>query len=307
SLTLPTMKNPPRPSVKRIFLVMTVCAVIWIILGSREEDGAFKSIKSGIAGISPAGHGVSLSDPFVSKHPQYEIQHDVSLSGHCTRHKFKEHLIYMFITEWTDTQYHENLKISDEIVFVSEDVEQCPKTQCCMVVKTGFTYETLDQKVELLLKIASNMFDGFVTLTKIDDDAYVDYGFFLSLRENLTENSYFGHFGPGHCLSSTFDLAKGPFYIIGRRLIHCLLSDFRTCGDGHEDKAVALSIYRNCKGYQRQDFKDYMNKHIFHKTYARKNKVLHLSNTNPNTASMMFAYKWSLPALVAPVLSEQDA
>ncbi|KAF9308323.1 hypothetical protein BGZ91_007859 [Linnemannia elongata] len=150
---------------------MTVCAAIWINLGSREDDGAFNSIKSRIAGISPAGYGVSLSDPSVPKHSQYEIQHDVSLSDHCTRHKSKEHLIYMFITERTDTQYHENVRISDEIVFVSEDVEQCPKTQCCMVVKTGFTYETLDRKVELLIKIASNMFDGFVTLTKIDDDA----------------------------------------------------------------------------------------------------------------------------------------
>ncbi|KAF9335630.1 hypothetical protein BG006_011055 [Podila minutissima] len=93
------------------------------------------------------------------KHPQYELEHNVTLNEHCTKPKSKKHLIYMFITEDTDTLYQENLRISDEIVF-----------------------------------IANSMFVGFVTLTKVDDDTYVDYGFFVSLQKNFTENTFFGRF-----------------------------------------------------------------------------------------------------------------
>ncbi|KAG0203636.1 hypothetical protein BGX28_004123 [Mortierella sp. GBA30] len=39
-----------------------------------------------------------------------------------------------------------------------------------MVVKSGYDYWSLDKKVELILKIVNNLFDGFLTLTKIDDD-----------------------------------------------------------------------------------------------------------------------------------------
>ncbi|KAG0066065.1 hypothetical protein BGZ93_002834 [Podila epicladia] len=268
------------------------------------------SLTCRVAKINSVEYGVGMLKPFVYdvlKHPQYEIEQNVTLNEHCTKHKSKEHLIYMFVTERTDMPYHENLRISDEIVFVSEEVEHCPKTQCCMVVKTGYDYWSLDKKVELMLRIANNIFDGFVTLTKVDDDTYVDYGFFMSLRENFTENTFFGKFETGGCSTSTIDFVEGAFYTVSRRLIHCLLSDFRICGSGYEDRAVTISIYRNCKDYERQDLRDYWNTHVFHKYYARKNKVMHMSNGNPDTASLMYVYNVQGPSLATPELSEQDA
>ncbi|KAF9289773.1 hypothetical protein BGZ74_000661 [Mortierella antarctica] len=260
---------------------MVACAAVWILfLGSRDKDDVVKSLRSRRAKTYPVKYGMGTPLSFLynaPKHPQYELEHNVTLNEHCTKHKSKKHLIYMLITEATDILYHENLRISDEIMFVSEEVEHCPKTQCCVVVKTGFNYSSLDRKVELTLKIANNMFDGFVTLTKVDDDAYVDYGFVMSLQKNFTENTFFGRFEEDwKCSNSKLDYACGPFYTVSRRLIHCLLSDFRLCNCRGEDRAVAMNIYRNCKNYERQDLRDYYNTYIFHKTYARKNKVIQL-------------------------------
>ncbi|KAF9284088.1 hypothetical protein BGZ74_001797 [Mortierella antarctica] len=290
---------------------MVACAAVWILfLGSRDKDDVAKSLRSRIAKTNPVKYGMGMPTPFLynaPKHPHYELEHNVALNEHCTKHKSKKHLIYMLITKYTDILYHENLRISDEIVFVSEEVGHCPKTQCCVVVKTGFNYSSLDRKVELTLKIANNMFDGFVTLTKIDDDTYVDYGFFMSLQKNFTENTFFGMFGTGRCSNSNIEFVEGAFYTVSRRLIHCLLSDFRVCGTGYEDRAVAMNIYRNCKNYERRHLRDYHNMYIFHKTYARKNKVIQLANGNPDTASLMPVHNVEIPLLDTPVLAEGDA
>ncbi|KAG9322103.1 hypothetical protein KVV02_005587 [Mortierella alpina] len=303
-------KSQPRLFLKLAFLATVACATVaFLLLGSNDEGSLAKSLRGRIANTDTAEYGMGMLMPFVysaPKHPQFEIPYNVSLNEHCTKHKSKKHLIYMFVTEWTDTQYHENLRISDEIVFVSEEVEHCPRAKCCVVAKTGFDYWSLDQKVALALKIANNLFDGFITLTKIDDDTYVDYRFFMSLQKNFTENTFFGKFETGWCSSSTIDYVEGPFYTISRRLIHCLLSDYRMCGSGFEDRAVTISIYRNCKDYERRDLRDHYNTHIFHKTLARKNKVLYLHNDNPDTASLMYGVNVQGPPLDTPVLSEQD-
>ncbi|KAG0196754.1 hypothetical protein BGX28_009789 [Mortierella sp. GBA30] len=303
------MQGQLRLSLKHTYLlVMVACIAIWVLfVGSGCPDDVASSPRSRIAKFNPYE---MMLKPFmydVPKLPKYEVEHNVTLNENCTRHKSKKHLIYMLITEKTDTLYHENMRISDEIVFVSEDAEHCPKTLCCMVVKTGYDYWSLDKKVELMLKIVSNLFDGFVTLTKIDDDTYLDYGFFKSLQRNFTENTFFGKFELGVCSESWVDYVEGPFYTVSRRLIHCLLSDFRLCGSGYEDRAVTISIYRNCKDYERQDLRNHMNTNIFHKTYARKNKVLYLANDNPDTASLMYVYNAQGPALGTPVLSGGDA
>ncbi|KAF9279412.1 hypothetical protein BGZ68_007942 [Mortierella alpina] len=305
------MHRLPQLRLKHALLAMVACATVaLLLLGSRDEGDMVKSLRGRTAKINTAEYGMSMLLPFVynaPKHPQFEIPHSVSLNEHCTKHKSKKHLIYMFVTKETDTQFHENLRISDEIVFVSEEVEHCPKAKCCVVVKTGYDYWSLDKKVELILKIVNNLFDGFLTLTKIDDDTYVDYDYFMSLQRNFTENTFFGKFETGGCSKSNIDYVEGPFYTVSRRLIHCLVSDFRMCGSGYEDRAVSISIYRNCKDYERRDLRDDYNTHIFHKTFARKNKVIYLQNNNPDTASLMFVYNAQGPSLDTPVLSEEDA
>jgi hypothetical protein len=230
------------------------------------------------------------------ENPRYHINNTITLNGHCKEHKRKKHLIYMFITDVTDILYHENLKISSEIVFISEVEEHCPKTSCCLTVQTGYDYWSLDKKVELALKVMSNTFENFITLTKMDDDVFLDYNYFMSLQQNFTENTFYGKFETQWC-PDQMAYAEGSSYTVSRRLIQCLLFDYHTCGNAAEDMAVSSSIYRNCKNYERRDLREFYNIFVFHKTYARKNKVIYLANTNADTASLMFVYNPQGPSL----------
>jgi hypothetical protein len=230
---------------------------------------------------------------------------DKDLLAGCADLQKKKHLVYMMITEESDTRYLPNLKMHDNLIYVSENASHCPSRGCCITLRTGYGYETLDLKVKLVMQTLMRLFPSFTTLSKLDDDAFLDYYAFESLQPNLTSYSYAGKFIHGGCSESAVDFAGGSFYTLGRSLIECSTKDYYTCGSGYEDRAVAISIYRNCDHYDRLDLTSWMNVELFHKVYAHKDKLLYLDNKDANATRFMPDHG-SKVNLTTPILDEKD-
>lgn len=212
---------------------------------------------------------------------------DEDLLAGCAKFQQKKHLVYMMIKQESDVRYLSNLKMHDNIVYVSEDASHCPSHGCCISLRTGYDYKTLDLKVKVILQTLMQLFPLFTTLSKLDDDAFLDYYAFESWQPNLTSYSYVGKFSHGGCSESAIDYANGSFYTLGRSLIECSMKDYYTCHSGVEDRAVAMSVYRNCNRYDRLDLTSWMNVELFHKVYAHKDKLLYLDNKDVNATRFM--------------------
>lgn len=223
----------------------------------------------------------------------------------CTELQQKKHLVYMMITQESDMKYWPNLKMHDNIVYISEDASHCPSHGCCITLPTGYDYNTLDLKVKLVAQTLMQLFPSFTTLSKLDDDAFLDYYAFESLQPNLTSYSYVGKFGHGKCSQSEIDFAVGSFYTLGRSLIECSMKDYYTCNNGYEDRAVAISVYRNCDRFDRIDLSSWMNVEHFHKVYAHKDKLLYLDNKDANAIRFMPDHGPKM-ILSTPSLHEKD-
>ncbi|KAG2187148.1 hypothetical protein INT44_004818 [Umbelopsis vinacea] len=228
------------------------------------------------------------------------------LGNSCVKFQQQDHLVYMMLTKESDTKFLSNLKMHDNIVYVSEEPSLCPVQGCCLAVTTGYGYSQLDLKVQLVLKTIKDFFPSFISLSKMDDDAYLDYYAFESVKRNLTTHSYVGKFKSGPCSKSNVDFAGGSFYVLGRSVIECLLSDYRTCGSGYEDRSIALSVYRNCDKYERIDLTPMMNVDLFHKVYASKDKLLYLDNKDPESASHLMPNHGEAFELKPPSLDISD-
>ncbi|KAI8065734.1 hypothetical protein BC940DRAFT_320335 [Gongronella butleri] len=186
-----------------------------------------------------------------------------------------KHLIYMMVTNKTDTKYLENIRLHNEIVYVSEVPEDCPATGCCMILETGFDYWFLQRKVRVVMTAVLHLFPNFETLSKMDDDAFVDYNFFHDLQKQLNGTSFVGKFMNAECRDQNIEYPQGAFYIMGRTIVNCLLDDYTACS-GSEDVSVAANVYHNCPTYQRIDLHYAMNIDVFHRMYGRKNKLIYL-------------------------------
>ncbi|KAI8075092.1 hypothetical protein BC940DRAFT_342803 [Gongronella butleri] len=104
-----------------------------------------------------------------------------------------------------------------------------------MSLTTDLTYFFLARKIPRIMTGLILYFPHFETLSKMDDDTFLNYNFLQPALKDEPHNAA-------------------------------------------EDFAIAANIYSKCPLYQCIDLHKDMNKMVFHKKYARRNKVIQLGN-----------------------------
>ncbi|KAJ2803568.1 hypothetical protein H4R20_002841 [Coemansia guatemalensis] len=223
-------------------------------------------------------HG-SLSPYVTTQLPMYPANTTVSLSS--LDWKFPQSLaVIMPTNNKTDMQFYENNWVADHLFTVC-DFEG---PSCSMACNEESTWGSLHRKTRCFVNVIKEAFTDIEFFLKLDDDVFADKDYVLGLIKK-----YRGHKRPllishvlksGDRINSMFDGARygnGKFYMFNRRLLDCIDTNLTFHGRRNEDHMFGAMMRSGCGDKPNVTFVRENDAHIWHKSYAVKNKYINLA------------------------------